>query len=299
MSDSPSRRDPEAGFAIEPRNKFFEANSSIVEHEVRPGRTISFLGEVDLSEIEKLRTHAPPIRQPSYTAFVVKAVALALREFPSANRRVYDSGFWPFGGPRLQNFTRRDVAVAIEREIPGAEGTAFIDILRDADTAPLDEITTALKALGKADVSKNAHWSELSASISRFPSWISHRLIRRRLSSPEHWVKTRGGAVLVSSPVKDGVDAVLGTWSHPIGVSFGEAKKRPMVVGNVVEPRTTFFLSLNFDRRIMTGSQAARFFHRIVEILEKAGVEMKLHLHEDVPTTREDFPTLDAPVTKH
>ena len=298
MSVSPSNRDHAADYAIEPSDRFFEANSLIVEHEIRPGRTISLLGEVNLSEIDRLRAQAPPVRKPSYTTFVVKAVALALREFPEANRRVYQKGIWPFGGPRLQAFTRRDVAVAIERDIARARETVFIDILKDADTAPLDEITVALKALGKADVTMNPQWREFSGLIDRFPGWISSRLIRSRLASPEYWVRARGGAVMVSSPARQTVDAVLGTWPHPIAVSFGAAKSRPVVVGNTVVPSSTFFLSLNFDRRIMTGDRAARFFHRIVETLEKAETEMKPYLFEEAPVTREDFPTLDEQVSK-
>ncbi len=298
MSVSPSRRDRDPGFAIEPRNRPFEAHCSTVEHEIRPGRTVSFLGEVDLSEIERLRVQAPPTRRLSYTAFVVKAVAMALREFPDANRRPYRSGPWPFGGPRLQAFTRRDVAVAVERDVPGAEGAAFIEILRDADTTPLDEITDALRTLGKADLSTNAQWREFQETIARYPGWIARRLIRRPLSSPDLWVKARGGAAVVSSAAKRGVDAVFGTWSHPIGVSFGEPRQRPVVVNNAVEPRSTFFLALNFDRRVISGAQAARFFHRIVEILEKADAEMKPYLLAEAPTTREDFPTIDEPATK-
>src|SRR4051812_716411 len=101
---SESARDD--GFAIEPRNKFFEANRSIVEHEMRPGRTVSFLSEVDLTQVERVRKDAPTTNKPSYTTLVVKAVALALRDFPYANRRVCRRGIWPFAGHRLQAFTR-------------------------------------------------------------------------------------------------------------------------------------------------------------------------------------------------
>jgi len=62
--------------------------------------------------------------------------------------------------------------------------------------------------------------------------------------------------------------------------------------------RPTFNLSLNYDRSVMTGAQAARFFNRIIEILERAEVEMKPYLLEEAPPTREDFPTVNEPSTK-
>jgi hypothetical protein len=91
---------------------------------------------------------------------------------------------------------------------------------------------------------------------------------------PSLWTKYRGAAVLVSSPAKYGVDVVAGTWTHPLGVSFGIAKKRPIVRGDAIVACPTFTLTLSFDRRVMAGAQAARLFRRIVDRLEKAESEM-------------------------
>ncbi|WP_435011476.1 2-oxo acid dehydrogenase subunit E2 [Tundrisphaera lichenicola] len=261
------------GFKVEPRNKFFEANRSIVEHEIRPGNTVSFLAEVDLTEVEEIRGLAPSGLKPSYTALVAKAVALALGDFPYANRRVCRRAWAPFAS-RLQSFTRRDVAVAVEREIPGAESVAFIDILRDADELSLAEMTESLRALATCDATNNAQWREFSGLITRLPNWLSAWLIRLPFFAPSLWVKYRGGAVLISSPSKYGVDVVVGTWSHPVGVSFGLVKPRAVVRENAIVIRPTFHLSMNFDRRVMAGAQAARFFKRVVENLERAGSVM-------------------------
>lgn len=267
MSQSP----PDRGetYEVEPKNKFFEATRAIVEYEIRPGNTVSFLAEVDLTEVEAIRGRAARDDRPSYTAFVAKAVALALKEFPYANRRVCRRAWLPFA-TRLQRFLRCDVAVAVERDFPGGESTAFIDILRDADRMSLAEITEALRALAVADITTNKQWREFSGIISKLPTWLATTLIRLPIFVPGYWVKYRGGAVLISSPAKYGVDAVLGSWSHPLGVSFGLVKPRPVVRDGAIVARTTFSLTMNFDRRVMAGAQAARFFRRLVESLEGA-----------------------------
>ena len=44
-----------ADYEIEAKNPFFRVNRSIVESEIRPGNTVSFLKELDLTEIERIR----------------------------------------------------------------------------------------------------------------------------------------------------------------------------------------------------------------------------------------------------
>jgi hypothetical protein len=96
--------DDSPAYRIEPRNKFFEAIYRMNRFEHRPGNTVTFLSEVDLSEVERVRQLAGDDR-PSYTAFVAKALALSLQEFPYANRRVAGRLWVPFAGPR--HFTHR------------------------------------------------------------------------------------------------------------------------------------------------------------------------------------------------
>jgi pyruvate/2-oxoglutarate dehydrogenase complex dihydrolipoamide acyltransferase (E2) component len=278
-------------YEVEPKNKFFLANRSIVEYEMRPGNTVSFMSEVDLTQVEAVRARAVGGRKPSYTTFVVKAVALALKEFPYANRRVCRRLWPPFFGPRLQKFHRSDVAVAVERDFPGAESTAFIDILRDADRMSLAEMTEALRALAICDVTTNKQWREFSGLITKLPVWLSAWLIRMPCFLPSWWVKYRGGAALVSSPAKYGVDCVVGTWSHPLGISFGLVKPRPVVRDGEVVARTTFALTLNFDRRVMAGAQGARFFKRMVDLLERAETTMAPYVTPDEAPDADITPT--------
>jgi pyruvate/2-oxoglutarate dehydrogenase complex dihydrolipoamide acyltransferase (E2) component len=269
------------GSDVPPDLRFFRANRSIVEYEIRPGNTVTFLHEVDLTEVEAIRRTAKDtgLEAPSYTTFVVKAVALALRDFPYANRRIW--GWWwvPFFGTRLQKFDTVDIAVACERNVPGAEVATFVDIIRDADKLSLAEVTAWLRNLHTCDVTNNQQWRSFSTIIRRLPHWLSTVLIRLPCFVPSLWVKYRGGAALISSPAKYGVDVVAATWSSPLGVSFGLVKPRPVVRddGEIVACRT-FWFTLNFDRRVMAGAQAARFCKRIIDVLERAESELAAFL---------------------
>jgi pyruvate/2-oxoglutarate dehydrogenase complex dihydrolipoamide acyltransferase (E2) component len=260
-------------FTIEPYNRFFAGIRSIADYEIRPQNTATFMNSVDLTRVEALRSEAAAQGRPkpSYTAFVVKAVAQALREFPYANRRLW--GFWwlPYFQTRLQRFNRSDITVAVERNIPGVEVALFSDLVRDADTLSLDAITERLSALAHADTESNEQWRQFSMLLTRFPHWLSTLIIRMPVFFPGLWMKYRGAAAMVSSPARYGVDAIAATWTSPLGFSFGVVESRAVVKDGKVVSCPTFTLTLNFDRRVMAGAQAARFFHRVVELLEGAG----------------------------
>jgi hypothetical protein len=102
-----STADNHAGAEVPPDLRFFRANRSIVEYEIRPGNTVTFLHEVDLSEVENVRLAAKAAgsEAPSYTAFVVKAVALALRDCCYANRRIWGWRWVPFMGRDSNSFS--------------------------------------------------------------------------------------------------------------------------------------------------------------------------------------------------
>jgi hypothetical protein len=275
------------GYEIEPKNNFFAAVSSITGYELRsPGNTVTFLSEVDLTEIEKIRGRATEagLQKPSYTAFVIKAISLALREFPYANRRV---SRLPFFRTRVQRFHRIDAAVLCERELPEAPMVAFVDMIRDADQLSLQAITEQLNALATCDTNTNQQWRRFSKIIRRLPGWLARWLIRLPVFFPSLWVRYRGGSFVVSSPAKYGVDIVATSWPWPLGFSFGLVKQRPVVREGQIVARPTFMLTLNFDRRLMAGAQGARFFKRISDLLENASTAMVPYLPGGLSRTEE------------
>src|SRR5262249_5463 len=177
-------------------------------------------------------------------------------------------------GKRVQKFQQIDAAVLIERELPEAPMVAFVDMIRNADQASLADLTDQLHELAVCDTTTHDPWRPVSWIIRNPPSWLARSSIRIPVRRADLWVRYRGGAFVVSSPAKYGVDDIAAMWPWPLGVSFGLAKERAVVRGGQVVPRTTFKLTLNFDRRLIAGAQAARFFKRITDILEHAGTEL-------------------------
>lgn len=257
---------------LEPRNRFFAALCAISDYELAPGNAVSLFSEVDLTEIERLRGRAGDSGSggPSYTAFVVKAVTRALAEFPYANRRVARG---LFGGARVQSFRNIDAVVLTERQLSDSPMVASINMLRGTDRLTVEGITDELRVLAASDVSTNRQWRLLTRIITRLPMWLAGLVLRMPVLFPGLWVKYRGGSFVVTWLAQSGVDIVAATWPWPLGISFGAVRQRPRLRDGEFVPCPAFTLTLNFDRRLMAGGPAARFFKRIVDVLERQEAE--------------------------
>jgi pyruvate/2-oxoglutarate dehydrogenase complex dihydrolipoamide acyltransferase (E2) component len=254
-----------AGYKTKATDAFFYHNSKLVEREIDFSCTVSFTNLVDLSNVEAFRKEAAHESRPTYTAFVAKAVAMALVKHPYANRRFYR----PFGifRRRMQTFSSVDIAIASETNIPNVEYIAFIDVIRNVEIKELAEITSWLQTY-RTETALNRQWREFSAVMTKPPKIIGKFLIALPVYFPKLWTKYRGGAVLISSPAKYGVDTMNAAWPAPLGFSFGFVKDRVIAKEGVPTVAKTFHLVLNFDRRLMAGAPAARFFAEVVQILE-------------------------------
>jgi pyruvate/2-oxoglutarate dehydrogenase complex dihydrolipoamide acyltransferase (E2) component len=258
-------------FRIAPKNRYVAANRAIVEAEIRPGISVNVLNEIDMTRVQALRSMYSSESRPPYTAFVVKALARAMEEFPYANRRIYTTPLRLLLGTRFQQFETVDVGVAVERDLPGDAPLAFVDIIRNCNTASIEEITAFLMNLRAADRDNNDQWRKFSTAIESLPTWLAKTMIGLPFSSGTLWRRFRGGPALVSSPTKYGIDMLATTWSWPLGVSYGLIKDRPYVVDGALTVRPTCFVTMNFDRRVMSGGQAGRFFARLCELLTEPG----------------------------
>lgn len=224
---------------------------------------VSMLKEVDMTSCEELR-RASSCR-PSYTALVIGAAARALSQHPHANRLVLG-----FVRKRIVQLNRIDVSVAVERDRPNEESAAYVATISDVTGKSLAQLTDELTTLTTHDSSKR--WRLFHTLVTRFPLPLVKLVLFLPNLSARIWVRHRGGALLVSSPAKYGTDVMIAAWPFSLGISFGYVKARPMVFEGRVEARPSMTVTLNFDRRLMAGAPAARFFNTLCSYLENPNV---------------------------
>ena len=259
--------------------KIFQVLSYIVKRELHPKNSVTFFREVDCSTIENIRLQygLHNKKKPSYTAFIIKAVSQAIADHPFVNAKVFPS--FPYS--KLVKFPVINTAVACEKDIPGAEFMAFVDIIRNTDDKTIDAIQRELLLLANANIENNPQLKSFMHVIKNFPIFMARQICTLPSILPSLWMKYRGAGIVVSSPSKYGVDCISATWTHPLGVSFGLVQKKPIVRNNKVETALCFTLTLNWDRRIMAGAPAARFFNSIASNLMDQSF-LASHLEENI-----------------
>ncbi len=161
--------------------------------------------------------------------FVTKAVALALRRHPGVNATFEPDAI-------VEN---PDVNVGIAVAL---EGGLMVPVLHHADQLGLREIRTGSEALVQA---------------ARAGKLTSHQLT--------------GGSFTISNLGMYGVrefDAILNL--PQVGIlAVGAAERRPVVVGDAIQPGTVMTVNLTADHRAVDGAMAAEFLRTLKGFLEE------------------------------
>jgi pyruvate dehydrogenase E2 component (dihydrolipoamide acetyltransferase) len=189
--------------------------------------------EVDMTDAVDLRARlkaaAGDAPAPSFNDFVIKASALALKDFPRANGAYRDGQF--------EHYSRVNVGVAVAGQDALVVPTVF-----DADT----------KGLG-----------QIAADARR----VAERVREGKITPPELSAGTFTISNLGMYGIKRFV-AVLNPPQAAI-LAVGELSPRPVVRDSEVVVRTLMEITLTCDHRILYGAEAAEFLGRIREYLER------------------------------
>jgi pyruvate dehydrogenase E2 component (dihydrolipoamide acetyltransferase) len=189
--------------------------------------------EVDMGEAVEFRKQLKAAAgeggvAPSFNDFVVKASALALREFPRANGAYRDGKF--------ELYSRVNVGIAV-----AGQDALIVPTIFDADSKSLGEIARDARALAERVRAGAITPPELSSgtfSVSNLGMFGIKRF------------------VAVINPPQAAILAV------------GEMTPRPVVRDGEVGVRPLMELTLTCDHRILYGADAAQFLGRIRERLE-------------------------------
>jgi pyruvate dehydrogenase E2 component (dihydrolipoamide acetyltransferase) len=192
---------------------------------------IELRSQVDMSEAVALREQLRSLGDalPSYNDFVIKAAAIALRQFPRVNGAYRDG--------RFELFVRVNVGIAV-----AADDALIVPTVFDADRKSLGEIARIAREL--AGRARNG------------------AITPAELEGGTFTISNLGmfGVDSFSAVINQPQAAIL---------TVGALAARPLVdeTGAIVA-RPTMTLTLVCDHRILYGADGARFLARVRELLE-------------------------------
>ncbi len=201
-----------------------ESRATVPDFELR--------AEVDMSELVDLRRQlqAATDTPPSYNDFIVKAVALALREFPRVN------GSYREGA--VEEHARINVGIAV-----AADDVLLVPTVVDADRKSVGQIATETRALAAKVRDASITPAELAGSTFSVSNLGMYGV--------------------------DSFSAVINAPQAAI-LAVGSLRLRPVATPEgAIVARQTVHLSLACDHRILYGADGARFLARLRELLER------------------------------
>ena len=166
---------------------------------------------------------------PSFNDMVVKACAIALREFPKANGAYRDG--------RFELYSRVNVGVAV-----AAPGALLVPTIFDADRKGLRQIATETRALAA-------------------------KVREGKVTPPELSGGTFAVSNLGMFGI-DNFSAVINTPQAAI-LAVGAIRERPVIVDGELDSAHLMGATLACDHRILYGAEGAEFLARVRALLEE------------------------------
>jgi len=196
----------------------------------------SYVEEIDVTELESLRTelnrrHGDTRGKLTPLPLLIRAMVIALRDFPQINARFDDEAgvVTRYGAVHMGVATQTD-------------GGLTVPVLRHAEARDVWSISAEIARLADAVRTNRAQRDELSGSTITISS-----------------LGALGG--IVSTPVIN----------HPeVGiVGVNRIVERPMIRDGAVVARKMMNLSSSFDHRVVDGADAAEFIQAVRAVLER------------------------------
>jgi pyruvate dehydrogenase E2 component (dihydrolipoamide acetyltransferase) len=210
---------------VVPLSGFRKTSAERVSMSFKTAPHSTIMMDVDVSKAaelhEKLRV--------SYTAVLVRAVAIALTERPMINST--------FEGNQIKIFEDVNVGVAVATEYG-----LVVPVIRNADRKSLKEIDTAI-----VELTEKARQGKLA---------------REEVTGGTFTITNLGmyGVEFFTPIINPPEAAILGV---------GKITEKPTVINGKIETRSSITLSLSYDHRIVDGAPAAEFLREIKEKVEK------------------------------
>jgi pyruvate/2-oxoglutarate dehydrogenase complex dihydrolipoamide acyltransferase (E2) component len=229
---------------------------------------ISALLEMDVTESRKnLRNIKRTGAEVSFTGWILKAIAEAIREHPEA-------AAYLFNKKRMGTFHHINISTMVEKDVEGKKVPIPLVIENTAEKS-IAEITAEISKAKGQNLSSDewvlgrspGFYTKLYA---RLPGFV-RRGIWNWIKRHPHLAYRQMGNVMVTSLIMLGRSHgwFIHKSVHPISFGIGAVSRKPWVIGNEVKIREILQMTVLLDHDVIDGAPMVRFINALVERIEK------------------------------
>lgn len=190
--------------------------------------------DYDVTKLVNFRREHKPLAEAkaiklTYMPFIVKAVTIALKEFPIVNASLDEAN------DEIVLKKYYNIGIAVDTE----EGL-MVPVVKNADQLSIFDIAKEIEATAEAARTRSIGLDKLT-----------------------------GGTFTITNYGTVGANYGVPVINHPESaiIGIGMIEKKPVVVDNEIVIRDIMPVSISFDHRIIDGGDAGRFLLRVKELL--------------------------------
>ncbi|MBX9668320.1 MAG: 2-oxo acid dehydrogenase subunit E2 [Candidatus Obscuribacterales bacterium] len=193
------------------------------------------------------------------TAMLLKAIAIAQREHPESRTE-----WLPFG--RRVTYNNITAGFTVERMVDG-QATVFLGEIESPIEKSLEKIALELKEHAGAPI-KDVQPLFMQNAFSFLPTFVRGIILEVGKRVPFGRMQCQKATFGLTTLGKFGIDSLNCPCLCACSFSIGTAEKRPIVRDGEVVVQSVMTVGLNYDRRAIDSSNAARFLDTVQKLME-------------------------------
>lgn len=244
-----------------PRSRI--ATIDVCELSQRKHHVTGFL-EIDVSEArEKIKKYKREKGRISFTAWLVKAISLTVREHESV-------AAYPGRSRNIVVFDNINVSIIVEKRVEGQRVPIPL-VIEEADKLSIESITKQItdaqnEEMTKHDMVLQARSTRMERLYYSLPSFARRMAWRFMMKRPSLLYSKMGNVAITSLGMMGSINGWFVPKSiHPICLGIGSVIKKPVVVDNTVQIREMLNITVLVDHDVVDGAPIARFVNDLTK----------------------------------
>jgi pyruvate/2-oxoglutarate dehydrogenase complex dihydrolipoamide acyltransferase (E2) component len=220
--------------------------------------------EIDVSEArEKIKKYKREKGRISFTAWLVKAVSLTVREHESV-------AAYPGRSRRILVFDDINVSIIVEKRVEGQRVPIPL-VIEKADKLSIESITKQItdaqnEEMTKHDMVLQARSTRMERLYYSLPSFARRMAWRFMMKRPSLLYSKMGNVAITSLGMMGSINGWFVPKSiHPICLGIGSVIKKPVVADNTVQIREMLNITVLVDHDVIDGAPITRFINDLTK----------------------------------